>query len=520
MSPASLTATAAHRGMVLSYFKTLPARILERGSALWRQGAVKRLWRSADGHALQAAVQGGARYRVLIHFGQNQVKSAECSCPYEDDCKHAVAVLLTYNKGWAGPGADPVKDADWTRDSVSPKEPVVRQTTAKTKPSSTKPARKPGPGDSSTTLAAVIEAKSGRKLNAIERKITQVVDGHFLLKKPVVSMDLLLTIAGRPISHKLYFEPSVTLWSARRPPATITEAWYYFAHALKNHRFLQSADSFLVRLAPWADVERVVVPWKREESISEWLDQLATFNELPEKPVRHSPSFRLRLDADGGQIEILPTPSGHWAPVKATPLRTHAREARTQYYQTEDHPLDEAAIRFLRAACPSDGAPPKAYLEKDNPEFIRAANTLLRSPAGAGAIVAADGKPVTISALPAAWSLEGPHFAALDTSDPAPADDLAGDYTLALRLGDGTPIPHVLAVLSGHPNLALTSRRRTRCRARPCEDPSSCQEPPFPSPPSRARPGWRRWTASAFPCPRGWTAACARSLSPSLSAVG
>ena len=71
------------------------SRIVSRGKDYHRRGAVRDLACAADG-ALVAWVFGSARYATLVTLDESGALSSECSCPYWDTCKHAVAVLLAY----------------------------------------------------------------------------------------------------------------------------------------------------------------------------------------------------------------------------------------------------------------------------------------------------------------------------------------------------------------------------------------------------------------------------------------
>ncbi|MFH1213410.1 MAG: SWIM zinc finger family protein [Candidatus Neomarinimicrobiota bacterium] len=68
--------------------------IVNRGKKYQRDGCVWNLCRTSDGHLL-ASVNGSHPYLTTVCFKDGQLIS-ECSCPYEYNCKHAVAVVLEY----------------------------------------------------------------------------------------------------------------------------------------------------------------------------------------------------------------------------------------------------------------------------------------------------------------------------------------------------------------------------------------------------------------------------------------
>ena len=70
----------------------------ERGRDYYRDGAVLEIARREN--RLTAEVEGSSYepYQVTITLGQRGIEDAYCTCPYDwgGDCKHIVAVLLTY----------------------------------------------------------------------------------------------------------------------------------------------------------------------------------------------------------------------------------------------------------------------------------------------------------------------------------------------------------------------------------------------------------------------------------------
>jgi|WetSurMetagenome_2_1015567.scaffolds.fasta_scaffold05592_4 uncharacterized Zn finger protein len=68
--------------------------IFARGKKYWKQGAVSSL--EEEDNYISATVKGNYLYRVNIYIENNEIDSMECSCPYNDNCKHAAATLLAY----------------------------------------------------------------------------------------------------------------------------------------------------------------------------------------------------------------------------------------------------------------------------------------------------------------------------------------------------------------------------------------------------------------------------------------
>ncbi|MFT4213073.1 MAG: DEAD/DEAH box helicase [Microbacterium sp.] len=71
----------------------------DRGVAYFRSGAVRRTAWDGAARVLTADVRGSGHhvYRCTILLGAGDVLSAQCSCPVQEGCKHAIAALLASN---------------------------------------------------------------------------------------------------------------------------------------------------------------------------------------------------------------------------------------------------------------------------------------------------------------------------------------------------------------------------------------------------------------------------------------
>ena len=69
-------------------------KIVSRGKNYQRSGYVKDLAHTPDG-SLVAWVDGTERYATQVFFEDDELES-DCTCPYWDTCKHAVAVIVDY----------------------------------------------------------------------------------------------------------------------------------------------------------------------------------------------------------------------------------------------------------------------------------------------------------------------------------------------------------------------------------------------------------------------------------------
>ena len=69
-------------------------KIVSRGQNYQRQGRVSDLAVTSD--SLIAWVDGSARYATRVVLGEDDLPDSICTCPYELNCKHGVAVVIEY----------------------------------------------------------------------------------------------------------------------------------------------------------------------------------------------------------------------------------------------------------------------------------------------------------------------------------------------------------------------------------------------------------------------------------------
>jgi uncharacterized Zn finger protein len=72
-------------------------KIVSRGKSYQRQGRVSDLAVTDDG-SLIAWVDGTERYATRVVMDEDGLPDSICTCPYELDCKHGVAVVIEYLK--------------------------------------------------------------------------------------------------------------------------------------------------------------------------------------------------------------------------------------------------------------------------------------------------------------------------------------------------------------------------------------------------------------------------------------
>jgi uncharacterized Zn finger protein len=69
-------------------------RIFDRGLDYFQSGSIFNTRR--QGSTLRASCRGSERkpYQLVVRFDKRGIKDAECSCPYDFECKHLVALLF------------------------------------------------------------------------------------------------------------------------------------------------------------------------------------------------------------------------------------------------------------------------------------------------------------------------------------------------------------------------------------------------------------------------------------------
>lgn len=70
-------------------------KIVSRGKSYQRQGRVSDLAVTDDG-SLIAWADGTERYATRVVMDEDGLPDSICTCPYELDCKHGVAVVIEY----------------------------------------------------------------------------------------------------------------------------------------------------------------------------------------------------------------------------------------------------------------------------------------------------------------------------------------------------------------------------------------------------------------------------------------
>ena len=255
----------------LEYFDP---KILQRGTALYGDGAVQRLFWAVPEKSLQAEVQGGTQYTVVLSFNRHAVE-ALCTCPYEFDCKHAAAAILHLCANAEIAAAAPKK----TKAAAAPR------------PAAAQPA--------SHSWAGRIAAQLGKPLPVTAVKCLQQMEPWWLNKQRHVAQQDLFKLCGR---QTYWGYGQVQLWPAEHPPADETEFFAYLAHALRTCEL--SLPSALADLVDRTVQQRLLAQWERLRQIEQWRQRLGSWQEPQALLAAEAPELRLMLHAAGATVQV------------------------------------------------------------------------------------------------------------------------------------------------------------------------------------------------------------------------
>ncbi len=255
----------------LEYFDP---KILQRGTALYGDGAVQRLFWAVPEKSLQAEVQGGTQYTVVLSFNRHAVE-ALCTCPYEFDCKHAAAAILHLCANAEIAAAAPKK----TKAAAAPR------------PAAAQPA--------SHSWAGRIAAQLGKPLPVTAVKCLQQMEPWWLNKQRHVGQQDLFKLCGR---QTYWGYGQVQLWPAEHPPADETEFFAYLAHALRTCEL--SLPSALADLVDRTVQQRLLAQWERLRQIEQWRQRLGSWQEPQALLAAEAPELRLMLHAAGATVQV------------------------------------------------------------------------------------------------------------------------------------------------------------------------------------------------------------------------
>lgn len=371
-----------------------------RGRDLLATGAVGEVRWDDESQCIEAKVCGSRSYRVRVMFFDDFVETA-CTCSFGDYCKHAAAVILHCTK------AGPLR--------------VVE------------PRAAAAPG----ALRQLVEARVRRKLSGKCRKLLAAAQSWMNAGQPQVDAGEFYVAFGRPF-YLGHHRDQITIFPGESPPSTAAEFLAWLALTAKQRQLVlpdplpQAVDEVLLKQcrAIRDELEAVQV-WK--SSLARWTEPSVTAALLP--------TFRLRLNRDGGSVEMRAGSAGEF--VKAT--RTAVEQALRVLRKGASARVGRGSAAVLGVTIDGYGNFRGLRAAPHEDSLLRCLASLLEdNNASAVHLAGPNGDPLEQVPSPLQWQLE----------EPTAATD--GSYRLNLVDAEGRPAPPALAIVPGEPCFYVT----------------------------------------------------------------
>ena len=427
MSLAPLTTAqleAAH-----AWLAKLSITTRQRGEALLRDRLVFDVESYKRGVGLRAAVQGTYRYTAKLRYDDATGWKGICTCPVGTDCKHSCATMLAA-LAELGSAAEPAAGGERNRAMAEIRAALESHRISTPE---AEPGEAPAPPKQGGTFSEEMAARLGRPLAADERRVAREVDELFLRHRGLnlVPKSVIDAISGTPQGPKPAWE-TVRLWSS--PPQSPWEAWLYVVAYLQGHGL--AVPPALIEATDPTEVDALVAEWVRREQVDQWRDWLGKTAQTAAAPAPQQFELRVRLTAEGAQLESHKDAETEFKPVPLARYQQHTGESlagRTSF--------DELSLAVWHAFHTGYGSLPfRSYTE---PDCTRILNTLLRRDDTLSRVVGPDAQPLMRREEPLAWRVE-------------PVEGARADYSLALVLPDGSAPPPPILLLDGAPSLYVT----------------------------------------------------------------
>ena len=387
----------------VKYLNTFADGNIQEGTGIFDEGGVSQIF--GNRFFVQGRVQHGDQvFRVSVRL-QGDQWMGRCSCGDFDRCEHVYAIML--EKGERG---DDLPDA-------------------------------PSGGDEET-IAEVIERRLGRDLNEDEEQFLGKVEKRyrrFELEGEIYDHDIVRLNSRWSVDG---YEP-LDLWP--KPPADIGEFWNYIAYAL--HKKGLSYPEFM---DPVTDIdgmgERMKV-WEREQEIAQWFQRFDGLRAAPPAPSPWTIEFRLVVTISAAKLQLRrPDSDGN-------------ASGDTEWQPLNDNDFADLLERFEEGMLRMDANSELLWayavdywrlhenlnLPLDSKEVCEWLGRLFQQSELTSRIVTLDERPFTHIDEPLHWLCE----------EAAPSGD-SETVVLQLATGNGEPVPHSLAVLSGVEDLYLS----------------------------------------------------------------
>ena len=368
-----------------------------RGQRYFAKGTVRQLQCVQPGIEYAAKVQGSQLYTTQVMYKKGEWFS-HCSCPVTEDCKHAVAIMLTLlNHSAAAPGR------------------AVAQ---------------------AVPLDVAASTALNRALHPEERLFVRRVQQVYRDCRPA---QCLTPYQLRQLFPRLRLNEweKLDLWP--HFPGDEVEFWQYLAGWLRH--WGMKPPEFLAGLADSARIDRLVAERERQRQIELWQRQLETQarTEALSSAEAQVLEFRILVGAEKLTVEARPEGAADFQPVKSNRLRQ-----LTETYKTGNLAVVPDALALWQALTDLWARTSRIELNVHETEVQRTLNILFRLPGLAARVVTANGTPFVRVAEPLRWH--------------AQLVGAAGDdYEISLVTAAGTPPPELQFSLPGRPTLYVTT---------------------------------------------------------------
>ena len=384
------------------FLRGLPPATQKRGEDYFARGLVRRVREIPGESGFQAEVRGTETYLTEVIFDPTETAwYGLCSCPVEEDCKHAYALLRS-----------------------------VLAEAGKAAPAAAKPAGK-SKALSIHTFARRLASALGRDLLATELAFIARLEILFVqarAKGGVQRRDL--TALGLVTSGDGW--ERLDLWPSL--PENVHDFWLHLVLWLREEGIV--VPEFMLPLSDPGALGERIGKWRRGRTVDRWKRLLTNLQPRVLPPPTDVGDLRLRIEKDAAVVEWRRAGAADFEPMKAAKFGGMGLALLPG-----DFPPEAALFHALLAARAELGLGPKLpYAETDAALLI---DQLARLPWLADRLVDKDGSPLARPAEPLRWQL-------------APAQDQHDDYRLQLVQPDGSPTGEIALVLTGQPTLYLT----------------------------------------------------------------
>ncbi len=349
----------------------------------------------------QGEVRGTETYLTEVIFMPGEdAWYGLCSCPVEEDCKHAYALLRSV-LAEAGKAAPPAAKA--AGKSKLPPNGTIALRLAE-------------------ALGRELLASESAFLARLEILFTQARTKGGVQRRDLTTLGLASAGDG---GERLELWPSL--------PDNVFDFWLHLV--LWLHEEGIAVPEFMLPLSDPGPLAERIGKWRRGRTVDRWKRLLTNLQPRTLPPPTDVGDLRLRFENDAAGVEWRRAGAADFEPMKAAKFG----ELGTALLPGDFAP-EAALLHALLAARAELGLGPKLpYGEADAAALI---DQLARLPWLANRLVDREGSPLARPAEPLRWQL-------------APAQDQHDDYRLQLVQPDGSPVGECALVLAGQPTLYL-----------------------------------------------------------------